>query len=71
MKGVEIRVIKKVLYLGLTSAFALSVFLSLVKFDDNAVDVACIGPGDNDDNDDIEKTDEGVMFLSLNTFNLK
>lgn len=60
--------IKKILFLGLTFTLALSGLFGLVNIDDN-VNVSISDPGNKDDDDDIDETDEGVMFLSLSMIN--
>ena len=65
--------VKKVLFLGLTFMFALSGLSTLVKTDDKAEEEIQVNSskGKDDDLKGRPDTEEGVMFLSLNTFNLK
>ena len=65
--------IKKILFLGISFAFALAGLFSLVvveKPTDENTKVA-LPDGDDDDEDNVIETEEGVMLLSIGSLNLR
>ena len=65
--------IKKILFLGISFVFALAGLFSLVVVEnptDENTKVA-LPDGDDDDEDNVIETEEGVMFLSIGSINFR